>query len=161
MEDLVVNMRRPYGYFREHYFCPAPSNAEKLCLLFAALSNMNSRMKPYLTADTPGGQPVPTAEAARRRTQAKKKLAEIGLGEQPDETCPGPSPSQQQHNITGGGSLPAGQLHLTCRLAPRFLGWWVAAAWLSWSPTCSEVSGQPRMRARATSSLALCEEACA
>lgn len=96
-------------------------------LLFASLSNIESRMEPYTTAKEPGGQPISRAEAHSRRARAQQALAQGGLGEQPDVASPGPSSIQQQGTMPTAArevSLPAAALYLTCRLAPSvFLGW--------------------------------------
>ncbi len=96
-------------------------------LLYSALCNLENQLEPYPTAQAPGQQPISVAKSRERRKAAAEQLSTQRVAEQQEVSSSG--------QVTGGrytrsgqtysraAPLPAGALHLTCRLGSQvFLG---------------------------------------
>lgn len=95
-------------------------------MLFAALSSVDADMKPYKTANRPGGKTPEVVE--RRQTRSSKRAAE--KRELPEESEDNTQPSTSRHQrrrtqttLAKEVTLTATDLHLSCKLAHSvFLG---------------------------------------
>ena len=104
-------------------------------------------MKPYKTADKPGGKTVSPEEAESTQARAPKRLPNKRPPDQPEDSAQS-SPSRRlrprtQQTTAKEVSLSATELHLSCKLAHSvYLGRWVPAICLTCSccPTSSRVS---------------------
>ncbi len=88
-------------------------------MLYSALCNLDDPLDPYPTAQAPGQQPINAAEFNERRTAAAEQLSAPRAAEQ--EVSSGGQVAGGRFGSSGqtysrAAPLPAGALHLTCRL---------------------------------------------
>ena len=104
-------------------------------MLYSALCNLdNQKMDPYPTAQAPGQPPISVDTSRERRKAAAERLsAQRAVGQQEVSSSgqvAGGRCTRSGQSYSRAAPLPAGALHLTCRLVSLagevFLGRWAA-----------------------------------
>ncbi|KAK9916980.1 hypothetical protein WJX75_009469 [Coccomyxa subellipsoidea] len=96
-------------------------------MLYSALCNLEDQSDPYPTALAPGQRPISVDESRERRKAAAEQLSAQRAAEQQEVSSSGQVAggryTRSGQSYSRAAPLPAGALHLTCRLGSQvFLG---------------------------------------